>query len=220
MLRTTILINTVAALVFSATLMQAQETGAISSKDARKKVILGFKGGVNRSNVFDESGGQFVAQPKVGFAGGSFLAVPFGSLLGFQPEIMFTQKGFQGSGVIGGENYLITRTTNHLEIPLQLQVKPFAFFSALAGVQYSYLLSQNDRTTFGANSTEQIQEFQNDNIRKNMFGAVVGFDINIGHMVISGRSGWDLLSNHGDGNSSTPRYKNMWLQGTFGYRLY
>jgi len=207
-------------LISASSLLQAQETGAISSKDARKKVILGFRGGVNRSNVFDESGGQFVANPKVGFAGGAFLAVPFGSLLGFQPEINFTQKGFQGTGNIGGEDYLITRTTNHLEIPLQLQVKPFAFISALAGVQYSYLLSQNDRTTFGANSTEQKQEFAHDNIRKNMFGAVVGFDINIGHMVISGRSGWDLLSNHGDGNSSTPRYKNMYLQGTFGYRLY
>ncbi len=220
MKRYTILCNTIAVLLFSAPLLHGQETGVITSKEARKKVILGFRGGVNRSNVFDESGGQFVANPKVGFAGGTYLAVPFGSLLGFQPEIVFAQKGFQGSGVIAGDDYLITRTTNHLEIPLQLQVKPFAFFSALAGVQYSYLLSQKDRFTFGPNSTEQTQEFENDNIRRNMFGAVVGFDINIGHMVISGRSGWDLTSNHGDGNSSTPRYKNMWLQGTFGYRLY
>jgi hypothetical protein len=200
--------------------IHAQDSGTLNSKEAKKKVILGFKGGVNRSNVFDESGGEFVANPKVGFAGGAFLAVPFGSLLGFQPEILFTQKGFQGSGVIKGENYLISRTTNHLDIPLQLQVKPFAFFSALAGVQYSYLLSQTDRITYGFNSQEQSQEFANDNIRKNIFGAVIGFDINIGHMVLSGRSGWDLTSNHGDGTSSTPRYKNMWLQGTFGYRLY
>jgi hypothetical protein len=192
----------------------------VTSKDAKTKVILGFKGGINRSNVFDESGGGFVANPKPGFAGGVFLAVPFGSLLGFQPEVLVSQKGFQGSGMLEGESYLITRTTTHLDVPLQLQVKPLHFLAIVAGVQYSYLLSQRDRFTYGNNHEEQKQAFDNVNIRKNTYGSVVGLDVYIRHFVLSGRSGWDLISNHGDGTSSTPRYKNMWLQGTIGYRLY
>jgi hypothetical protein len=198
----------------------AQDTGELSSKDAKKKVVLGFKGGINRANVFDESGGNFVASSKPGYVAGVFLAVPFGSLLGFQPEILLSQKGFQGSGTIKGEGYLITRTTTHLDIPLQLQFKPFKWLSIVGGPQYSYLLKQTDKFTFGSNSQEQSQEFQNDNIRKNIFGTVIGLDINIRHFVFSGRSGWDVVSNHGDGTSSTPRYKNMWLQGTIGYRIY
>jgi hypothetical protein len=192
----------------------------LSSKDAKSKVIVGFKGGINRSNVFDEAGGDFVANAKPGFAGGVFMAVPFGGLLGFQPELLISQKGFQGSGTIKNENYLITRTTTHLDIPLQLQVKPFHFFSVVGGVMYSYLLNQKDRITFGNNYEEQKQEFDNVNIRRNTFGSVIGFDVNVAHFVFSGRSCWDMISNHGDGTSSTPRYKNMWLQGTIGYRIY
>jgi hypothetical protein len=191
-----------------------------SSKGAKSKVVFGFKGGINRSNVFDAQGGNFVANPKPGLAGGAFLCVPFGSLLGFQPELMVSQKGFQGSGVIAGESYLITRTTTHLDLPLQLQFKPFHFLSVVGGVLYSYMLNQKDRYTFGSNSTEQQQEFDNDNIRKNIYGSIVGLDVNVAHFVFSGRAAWDMISNHGDGTRSTPRYKNMWLQGTIGYRIY
>ena len=200
--------------------MQPKAQDDVNSKEAKKKVVLGFKAGINRSNVFDESGGVFVANPKPGYAAGVFLAVPFGSLLGFQPEILLQQKGFQGSGTIAGDSYLITRTTTHLDIPLQLQFKPFKWLSVVGGPQYSYLLKQTDRFTYGANSQEQSQAFDNDNVRRNIFGTVIGLDVNIQHFVISGRSGWDMVSNHGDGRSSTPRYKNMWLQGTIGYRLY
>jgi hypothetical protein len=192
----------------------------VNSHEAKKKVVLGFKAGINRSNVFDESGGAFVANPKPGYVAGIFLAVPFGSLLGFQPEVLIQQKGFQGSGRIGGESYLISRTTTHLDIPLQLQFKPFKWLSLVGGPQYSYMLKQTDRFTYGSNSDEQSKEFDNDNIRRNIFGTVIGLDIMVQHFVISGRSGWDMVSNHGDGTSSTPRYKNMWLQGTIGYRLY
>ncbi len=198
--------------------LSAQEN--VNSREAKKKVILGFKAGINRSNVFDESGGDFVANSKPGYVGGVFLAVPFGSLLGFQPEQLIQQKGFQGSGLLLGENYLITRTTTHLDIPLQLQFKPFRWLSLVGGPQYSYMLKKTDRYTLGTNSQAQTEEFENDNIRRNIFGTVIGLDINVGHFVVSGRSGWDMTSNHGDGSSSTPRYKNMWLQGTIGYRIY
>ncbi len=196
------------------------EAQDVNSREAKKKVVLGFKAGINRSNVYDETGGAFVANAKPGYAAGVFLAVPFGSLLGFQPEILLQQKGFQGSGVLMGQSYLVNRTTTHLDIPLQLQFKPFKWLSLVGGPQYSYLLKQTDRFTFGSNSEAQSQAFNNDNIRRNVFGAVIGLDINIQHFVISGRSGWDMTANHGDGTSSTPRYKNMWLQGTIGYRLY
>jgi hypothetical protein len=47
-----------------------------------------------------------------------------------------------------------------------------------------------------------------------------GFDITMKHIVLSARAGWDLQENHSDGTSSTPRYKNVWYQGTIGYRFY
>ena len=68
-------------------------------------------------------------------------------------------------------------------------------------------------------NTEQEDEFDNENIRKNTLGASLGLDININHFVIGARAAWDLQDNKGDGTSSTPRYKNTWLQATVGFKF-
>lgn len=191
-----------------------------SSREAKRSLVLGVKAGLNRSNVFDEQGLEFVAGAKTGFAGGVFLAVPFGGFLGVQPELLVSQKGFASTGRTATGVYSLERTSTYLDVPLQVQLKPFRFFSILGGIQYSYLLSQKDRFTYGVNAEEQKREFENDNIRKNILGLVTGFDINIRHLVLSGRASWDLRANRGDGSSYTPRYKNLLIQGTVGIRFY
>ena len=194
--------------------MQAQE-----NDDDRQKVSFGLKAGINYSNVWDEQGEDFTADPRVGFAGGVFIGIPIGKYLGFQPELLISQKGFQGAGTLLAQPYSFSRTTTYLDVPLQLQLKPIEYVTIVLGPQYSYLISQKDVFTFGSNSVEQEQEFENDNIRKNTLGFVAGLDINISHVVVSGRLGWDFQTNNGDGSNSTPRYKNQWLQLTLGFKI-
>lgn len=213
----TILLGLSYTLSFSQQVASVEE---LSSKDAKRRIVPGFKAGINRSNVYDEQGQDFIANGKTGFAGGFFIALPIGSFLGFQPEVLISQKGFSSTGTIYGDRYWLERTSTFLEFPLQVQLKPFRFLSLLGGVQYSYLLSQRDAFTNGVNTVAQSEEFANDNIRKNVFGGNIGFDVNIRHVVLSGRYGWDLRANRGDGSSFTPRYKNVWLQATVGYRFY
>jgi hypothetical protein len=188
--------------------------------DERSKLVVGAKAGANISNVYDERGQDFKANPKIGMAGGIFMGIPIGKYLGFQPELLFSQKGYQSTGVLLGGTYSDTRTTSFLDIPLQIQFKPAEFITFLGGIQYSYLLSQKDVFVFDANSTAQDQEFKNDNVRKNICSAVFGIDINVDHFIISGKGCWDLQDNNGNGSSYTPRYKNIWLQVTVGFRLY
>lgn len=187
-------------------------------KDFRSNLKLGLKAGANYSNVWDERDNDFEANGKVGFVGGAFLHIPIGKFIGIQPEVLFSQKGFQGSGVMLGENYSFKRTTNYLEVPLLFTVKPTSFFTIVAGPQYSFLMSQQDRFTSGSSSVTESREFDND-IRRNTLGAVIGFDVNVNHFVVSPRAGWDFQANHSDGSSSAPRYKNQWLQLTLGYRF-
>lgn len=194
--------------------------GKAQDNDNREKMTLGLKAGVNRSNVYDGNGQDFKANAKMGFAGGVFVGIPIGKFLGIQPEALISQKGYKATGTLLGTVYSDTRTTTFLDIPLQLQLKPANFLTVLAGVQYSYLLHQNDIYAFGSNNIAQDQEFKNDNVRKNIFGAVAGLDINVGHFVISAKACWDLQNNAGDGSSYTPRYKNVWLQGTVGFRMF
>jgi|ERR1700757_441988 len=188
--------------------------------DERTKLIIGAKAGGNLSDVYDSRGENFKANPKLGFAGGGFIGIPFGKYVGFQPEVLFSQKGYQSTGTMLGGTYTDTRTTSYLDIPLQIQFKPAEFITFLGGVQYSYLLHQKDVFVFGANSTAQDQQFKNDNVRKNIFGAVFGIDINVDHFILSGKGCWDLQNNVGNGSSYTPRYKNIWFQITVGFRLY
>ncbi|MFI5204249.1 MAG: porin family protein [Flavobacteriales bacterium] len=187
--------------------------------DSRSRLTFGIKAGINYANVWDETGQDFEADAKIGFAGGAFLGIPIGKFLGFQPEVLLSQKGFQGSGTLLGFPYSFSKTRTYIDIPLQLQLKPTPFFTIVLGPQYSYLMHEKNVYTFGANSTEQEQEFNNDNIRKNVLGFVAGADINVSHIVVSGRIGWDFQNNNGDGSSYTPRYKNQWLQLTIGFKI-
>ncbi|MEQ8702461.1 MAG: porin family protein [Phaeodactylibacter sp.] len=194
-------------------------TLSAQSIDRRESFELGIKAGLNVSNVWDSKGEAFTADPKAGFAGGVFFGIPIGKYLGVQPEVLISQKGFKGSGTLLGSPYSTKRTTTYLDIPLQVQLKPVPFITILAGPQFSYLLKQKDSYSFGGNSTEQEQEFTNDNVRENILGFVAGADFIYGHVVLSGRAGWDFQTNNGDGTSLTPRYKNQWLQFTLGVKL-
>jgi len=187
--------------------------------DADAKFTIGAKAGLNLSNVYDTKGDAFSADAKFGFAIGAFATIPFGNFLAFQPELLISQKGFQGTGYLLGSTYSVTRTTTYLDIPLLFAMRPTKFLTFVMGPQYSYLFNQKD--VFGSATTtiEQETAFKNDNIRKNTLCFTGGLDINLNKLVLSGRMGWDLLANNGSGGSQTPRYKNFWHQATIGYRF-
>lgn len=188
-------------------------------QDTREQFRFGIKAGANLANVWDAQGEDFRADPKLGLAGGVFLEIPIGTFIGFQPALLYSQKGFQGEGTLLGSPYSLTRTTSYVDAPLLLQLKPSSFFTIALGPQFSYLISEKNVYTYGSNRVEQEQAFNNDNIRKNVLGFLTGVDLNFSNFVISGRVGWDFQTNHGDGSSSTPRYKNRWLQLTAGLKI-
>lgn len=101
--------------------------------------------------MYDTKGQEFNADGKFGFAVRGFVSVPFGKLIGFQPELLLSQKGFQGTGSLLGSSYSFTRTTTYLDIPLLFAIRPTEFISFLVGPQYSFLLNQKD--VFGSATT-------------------------------------------------------------------
>lgn len=187
--------------------------------DFRESVQFGVKIGINHSNVYDAEGDEFRADPKFGFATGLFLSIPINMYLGFQPELLFSQKGFKAEGNLLNSNYTLTRTTNYIDVPILISIKPIEYISILVGPQYSYLISQTNKFENGLTTIEQETAFDNENLRKNTFCFTGGFDINVNPFVIGGRAGWDLFKNNGDGTTTTPRYKNVWYQLTLGYRF-
>ena len=189
------------------------------SLQAQNRISFGVKGGLNIANIYDSEGNTYSADAKTGFAAGGFLHVPIGSFLGIQPEVMFSQKGYQTSGSLLGLDYSTSRTSNYLDIPILLAFKPLGMATLLIGPQYSYLLKQTTNVVTPVSNTTEVENFDTNNIRRNTLGLVIGADVNFSALVLSGRVAWDLYDNNGDGTSTTPRYKNVVGQITLGYRF-
>ena len=206
-------------LVLFASSFMAQTISAQSAdSDKRSNISIGIKAGANFSNVYNSEGQAFVADGKFGFAGGGFIMIPIGTYIGLQGEVLFSQKGFKATGNVLGGTYNFTRTTNFLDVPIYLAIKPAQGFTILLGPQFSYLLSQTD--DFGTLTVTQKQEFDNQSIRKNIFGFSGGLDFELSPVVLGVRAGYDFQKNNGDGTSTAPNYKNAWYQATLAYKFF
>ena len=207
-------------MIVSVIFMTNISSGQDNISDSRSRLSYGIKAGLNLSTVYDTQSDDFNADPKLGFVTGAFVAIPIGKYLGFHPEILFSQKGYKTSGTyMGLIDYEFTRTSNYIDLPLLIAFKPSEMFTVVAGPQYSYLLKQSDEITSGDFTDQQVEDFENDNLRKNTLCFLGGVDINFNHIVFGARAGWDIQNNNGDGTSTDPRYKNVWYQATIGYRF-
>ncbi|HET6224716.1 MAG TPA: porin family protein [Bacteroidia bacterium] len=188
--------------------------------DYRERFMVGVKVGANFSNVYDKNGQPFHTESKLGLATGLMLAIPIGKYIGLQPEVLFSQKGFKATSTVTDNAYVLTRTSNFIDVPFMLAAKLAPFLTLLAGPQYAYLISQKNTFENASTSISKEQDFENENTRKNMFCFTAGFDITLKHVVIAARAGWDLQNNSSAGAISTSHYKNNWIQATLGYRFY
>lgn len=198
--------------------------GVSQAQNSRSRFSDGFKFGIkagtNYANIYDSNGDQFTADGKFGFVGGVFLELPITDYIGVRPEVLYSQKGFKASGQYLTVPYTFTRTTDYIDIPILLTLKPTEMFSIHAGPQFSFLSKQRDAFTSTLLTTDQQQAFSNDNYRKNLMSLTAGVGINMGPATLDIRANFDLQNNNGDGTSSTPRYKNAWYQATLGIRIF
>ena len=180
--------------------------------DTREELKVGIKAGINYSNVYSESGDGYVADGKVGFAGGVFVSIPLNELVGIQPELLYSQKGFKTQGTFfDGEI-----TSSYLDLPILLQIKPTENISILAGPQFSYLLS----TKYELNGFSAIDEEDlDDNNNRATLGISAGVDFTVQNFLISARGSWDLSKVNKDNSTSDINYKNQLFQVTLGYRF-
>lgn len=202
------------------TFMFSNIHGQNSGGDLRNTLQVGLKIGTNYSNVYNTKGDGFNADPKFGIVTGFFLMLPIGKILGFQPEIQFSQKGFKSSGTFLTIPYRYKRTSSFIDLPLLISLKPIKQITILFGPQYSYLVVEKNQFLSGNLSVDQKNEFDNSNIRKNTLCLLGGVDINVNHLIFGLRAGWDITNNNGDGTSTIPEYKNVWYQFSIGIKSY
>lgn len=182
----------------------------------RSQWNIGVKAGVNFSSAYGLRG-EFTAKPTFNFVGGLFLEVPLCRSLSLQPEILYSTRGIKGTGTSLTNPYSFTRTTNHIDVPVLLVIKPARFISLLTGPQFSYLLSHHDSFS---TSTPILEEFTREPIRKTNVAFVIGAEFIAHHLVLSTRLGWDILPTSNNSSDLTPRYTYVWYQMALGFKLF
>ena len=191
---------------------QTTTTDDSSSMNNREELSFGIKAGINYSNVYSESGDGYVADGKVGFAGGVFVSIPLNELIGVQPELLYSQKGFKTEGTFFDGQI----TSSYIDLPIHLQIKPTENISILTGPQFSYLLS----TKYELNGFSAIDEEDlDDNNNKATVGISAGVDFELQNFLISARGSWDLNKVNKDNSTSDINYKNQLFQITLGYKF-
>ena len=133
--------------------------------------------------------------------------------------MQYSQKGYKSNGSFLGTPYEYKQTTNFIEVPLLAKFKPSQNFGILVGPQFSFLTSTKTKYTVANTSHEQQIDQDNDNLRKNILGGVIGLEAAAGPIVLDLRYSLDFQKNNGDGSSTTPTYKNQVIALSAGLRF-
>ncbi len=95
----------------------------MNTTDFRKQFMFGFKAGLNYSNVYDSRGEEFNVDAKLGPAAGIFFCIPIDKLIGIQPELLFSERGFKATGTMLGTSYSLRRSSYFIDVPILFDLK-------------------------------------------------------------------------------------------------
>ncbi len=192
------------------------KTSDHSEKDG---VHLGVRAGVNSSNLIKSGDVDISTGAKLGFNAAVFLEIPIIPAFSIQPELQYSQKGYKASGTYLTTPYEYKQTTNFIEVPLLAKFKPSKNFGILIGPQFSFLTSTKTKYTIANTSHEQLVDQDNNSLRKNILGGVIGLEAAAGPIVFDLRYSLDFQKNNGDGSSTTPTYRNQVIALSAGLRF-
>ena len=144
----------------------------------RTGLRIGVRAGVNSSNMIKSGSGDIDLSTgaKTGFTAAVFLEIPIIPAFSIQPEVQYSQKGYKASGTYLSAPYEYKQTNNFIEIPLLAKFKPTQNFGIFIGPQFSFLTSTKTKVTVVNTSHESQVDIDNDNLRKNILGGVVGLE--------------------------------------------
>jgi hypothetical protein len=210
--------TTILLLLFSTGILVADAQNK-ASKEKTNSLNFGLRAGANFSNIIKDGDNNFSSGIKAGFNAGAFLEIPVVNGFSIQPELQFSQKGYTASGSFLGSAYEYKTTTNFIEIPVLARFSPSKDFAIIAGPQFSFLTSTKTKFSSGTAVYENTVNEDNNNLRKNILGGILGIEAVSNNVVFGLRYNLDFQANNGDGTNSTPKYKNQVLGLSIGFRF-
>jgi opacity protein-like surface antigen len=179
------------------------------------RVRIGVTGGLNLANTVSGYDNNVSTGTIAGFNAGLFLDVPLIFPLSFEPEVLYSQKGYSASTPDGH----FTSREDFIDVPLLAKFHLAPGFNFLIGPQLSFLT--NTTNTYSSGFTITEQNHQNNNNGNNTFldGVIgVSFDLN---QNVDLRARYTIDFNQGDGygDSYVPEYRNQVFQIGLGIKF-
>jgi hypothetical protein len=204
------------ALVFFLGVMQ------IVTAQEKSEYKLGFKGGVNFTNVGTTTGVTNKSLTGVHF--GLFAKLPITDKVAIQPELYFTTKG----GKLTYQNVVVDGTAkfnlNYIEVPVLAVFKIFKGFNFQVGPYASYLV--NSKVTNASDVTFNFEDnIQSGDFKKFDTGIVAGFGIEVKKVEVGVRYNFGLIKvgkdkTYSDGNYIFPDGKNSAINAYVSYSIF
>lgn len=182
------------------------------------QISFGIKGGLDMSNIVKTNDPNFNTSFKAGFNAGVLLDIHLVGPLAFEPEILFSQKGYSAQTTYGQ----FDQRTNFIDAPLLANFKLAPGFHFVIGPQVSFLMSTTNTYDNGFSTVVQ-QQYENDSnkFKKSLIDGVAGFSIALSKGVdLDLRYTIDLQQDNQDGTTQTPAYRNQVLQAGLAFKWF
>jgi len=184
-----------------------------SEYDDFYKVRFGITGGLNVANTVNAVNTNFSTAAIAGFNAGFFLDLPLVYPLSFEPEVLYSEKGYAAVTTYGN----FTQRSNYIDVPLLLKFKLSPTFNFLVGPQIAIPVSTTN--TYDNGFAVTAQQYYNTYGQKTILDGVVGVSFDLSRDVeLRARYTIDLQPN--DQNASYGGdYRNQVWQIGLGFKL-
>lgn len=175
---------------------------------------MGITGGLNIANTVSSYNTNYGTTSILGFNAGLTANIPLVYPLSFEPEVLFSQQGYQANTIDG----TLTQRNNYIDIPLLAKFRLLRGFNFLIGPQINIPVTSTTTFDNGFNTASESY-YTNSNNQSYVAGAFgVSIDLNP-NVDIHARYLIDLTSNSNDPNSPIADYRNQVWQFGIGIKF-
>ena len=175
---------------------------------------VGIEGGLNIANTVSSYNSNYGTNSILGFNAGLTAEIPLVYPLSFEPEVLFSQQGYQANTTDG----TLTQRNNYIDVPLLAKFRLVRGFNFLIGPQLNFPVTST--TTFNNGFNVSSESYYTNTNNKSYVAGVLGFSIDLNSNVdIHARYLIDLSSNDDDPNSPIPSYRNQVWQFGIGIKF-
>jgi hypothetical protein len=177
------------------------------------KVRVGIAGGLSIANAVNAYNYSYNTGTIAAFNAGLTVDFPLQYPMSFQPEVLFSQKGYWASTSNGN----FTQRSNFIDVPLLAKFRVGSHFNFVFGPQVSFPISTTN--IYDNGFTETAKENYNTTYDRTVWGGVAGFGIDINpYAEVRFRYTYDFSSSD-DNNYYIPGYRNQTWQIGLGFKF-